>query len=868
MVEQQFSDSSVTEAHNQGRNQKRSTTFLYSATHNQALERATRHFYTRFKDERLAFLTHIHGLSTASERETYVSLMFSRLLLLYFLQKKCLLDNDADYLGSRLQTIRKQQGHDSYYHNFLLRLFHEGLGKSERTSEIQVLLGNVPYLGGDLFTVHEIERNHPDLFIPDQAFIGLFAFFDKYRWELHEHQLLHDNDVTPEVLGYVLEKYVNQAQMGAYYTGTDVTTYITRNTIIPCLFDSAVRRCPEACRSDAQLWRGLQENPERYIYGTMSSETYLPGETAHEYEERRASYMQLRARLQAGQVQSIDDLITWNLDINQFAQDVLHTITDTALLYAFYTGLQELTILDPTCGSGAFLFAALHVLEPLYTACLERMQELALTITCPQEFYDILRQIQAHPNRQYFIRKTIITRHLYGVDLMEEAITTCKLRLFLALVAWIEYPEDIEPLPIIDAHLRTGNALLGDVRHGSSVDDEVGTLDKADEWDAMNNGLYDGGPYIVKESYILRSHRPFHWDCEFADVLGQGGFSVIIGNPPYVEYNQKMFPYELHDFATLACANLYPCVVERSYQLLAQNGRSGMILPLAAFATRNMIPLLNGFLSWFPCSWLSFYHFRPSMLFSGHKAANIPTAIYLAKASGATKRFSTGLNKWQADYRGRLFTQLSYCPVTTPRDPENRHYYPKFGNALENSILDKVLSHACVNRYLADQSNDNTMFYRSAGGLYWKIFINYPWPYQTTSNKQCSFLAEYDRDVFVALFNSSLFWWYYTISFDTFNLKDYMLFGFRFSYPEDNRITSSLRMLCQQLMDNFRKHARHLKRGNTDSYTIYARKAKAIIDEIDRLLAKHYGFSTEELDFILNYDIKYRVGLIIKGELS
>jgi hypothetical protein len=356
------------------------------------------------------------------------------------------------------------------------------------------------------------------------------------------------------------------------------------------------------------------------------------------------------------------------------------------------------------------------------------------------------------------------------------------------------------------------------------------------------------------------SSIPFHWDREFADVLRQGGFSVIIGNPPYVEYNPKLFPYELHDFATLACANLYPCVVERSYQLLSHDGRSGMILPLAAFATRNMIPLLDGFLSWFPCSWLSFYHFRPSMLFSGHNAANTPTVIYLARASGATKRFSTGLNKWQSEHRDHLFTQLSYCQITTSRDPENRYYYPKFGQALENSILRKVLSHTCVNHYLSTTPNSNMMFYRSAGGLYWKIFINFPWPYQTTSNKQCSFLPEYDRDVFVALFNSSLFWWYYTVSFDTFNLKDYMLFGFRFSYPEDDLIIRSLQTLCQQLMDNFREHAKHLKRGNTGSYTIYARKAKAIIDEIDRALAKHYGFSEAELDFILNYDIKYRVG--------
>jgi hypothetical protein len=119
---------------------------------------------------------------------------------------------------------------------------------------------------------------------------------------------------------------------------------------------------------------------------------------------------------------------------------------------------------------------------------------------------------------------------------------------------------------------------------------------------------------------------------------------------------------------------------------------------------------------------------------------------------------------------------------------------------------------------------------------------------------------EYDRDLFVALLNSSLFWWYYTITFDTFNLKDYMLFGFRFSYPNEKKIIEQLKCLTSQLMDDFKRNAKDLRRGKTASYTVYAKQSKPIIDEIDKILAQHYGFTPEELDFILNYDLKYRLG--------
>ena len=240
--------------------------------------------------------------------------------------------------------------------------------------------------------------------------------------------------------------------------------------------------------------------------------------------------------------------------------------------------------------------------------------------------------------------------------------------------------------------------------------------------------------------------------------------------------------------------------------------------------------------------------------------ASIPTAILLARISGSEKKFSTSILKWATENRNLLFSTLKYCQVTVSPDPTNRHYYAKFGQTCENGIMEKVLRQRRVEDYLTRISAENRMFYRSAGGLYWKVFLDFPWPYETTSNKQCIFKQDYEPAVFVALFNSSLFWWYYNVTFDTFNLKDYMLFGFRFSYPEDRRVIDALQEQCARLMEDFRRNAKHLKRGETGSYTIYARKSKHILDDVDKILAQHYGLSNKELDFIVHYDIKYRMG--------
>ena len=58
-----------------------------------------------------------------------------------------------------------------------------------------------------------------------------------------------------------------------------------------------------------------------------------------------------------------------------------------------------------------------------------------------------------------------------------------------------------------------------------------------------------------------------------------------------------------------------------------------------------------------------------------------------------------------------------------------------------------------------------------------------------------------------------------------------------------------------------RRVANYKTTGRVEYDEFYPRHSKPIIDEIDRVLAKHYGFTEEELDFIINYDIKYRMGL-------
>ena len=178
-------------------------------------------------------------------------------------------------------------------------------------------------------------------------------------------------------------------------------------------------------------------------------------------------------KLGKGEATAINDLITLNLDIRQFAQDAIANCRSPELLAAFFETIRSVTVLDPTCGSGAFLFAALNILEPLYEACLDRMEGFLAAAEsktaaktngnggglpspagrgaggegrrptakakCFDQFRTVLQSVNNnHPNAKYFILKSIIINNLFGVDIMEEAVEICKLRLFLKLVAQVE----------------------------------------------------------------------------------------------------------------------------------------------------------------------------------------------------------------------------------------------------------------------------------------------------------------------------------------------------------------------------------------------------------------------------------------------
>jgi len=939
------------------------------------VERVTKRFYDRFKSEHDAFLRFIKGIPDENIQRWYASVMLNRLMFIYFIQKKGFLDGDANYLRNKLAQSQKR-GKDRFYTDFLSPLFFEGFAKkdSDRSATTLALLGKVPYLNGGIFQPHQIEALYgKSIRIADTAFDKLFDFFEQYQWHLDERPLRADNEINPDVLGYIFEKYVNQKQMGAYYTKEDITGYISQSTVIPFLFDVARRACKIAFEGHSSASRLLQVEPDRYIYepvrrgvidekGEVIPETVLPDfvqrgmaepaacmfdkrynlgeadlrdstgrkltlptETWREYVERRKRCLDLRQQLASGEVRNVSDLITHNLNIRQFAQDAIESCEDPNLLRAFWQAIEQVTVLDPTCGSGAFLFAALNVLEPLYEACLDRMEvfleELAQSghKHRPEKFSDFrkaLDRVAQHPNRRYFILKSVILNNLYGVDIMEEAVEICKLRLFLKLVAQIDRGEDIEPLPDIDFNIRSGNTLVGyatfdHVKQAVSskldFDNVMAKLEeKAQDVDRLF-GLFrqmqteygmeandfteakrelrnrlavledELNRYLASEYRVnpdnrpayakwLETHKPFHWFIEFYGIINAGGFDVVIGNPPYVEL-RDVSEYKPRGYLTEPAGNLYALMLERSLSLTSDVGDQGFIVPVSSVSTDRYLSLQQ-LLSKYSLRYSSFDD-RPSRLFDGLEHARL-TIHLIGCRTPSPDWHSTRYNKWGAVERPFLFQNLSYAEASSSLI---RSSMPKFSCPIETGIISKLGEQRRVLSNFYTSGSPHRIFYSRKVGYFLQALDFQPRVVDGSGQlkrpaefKELYFDSYEKARMVLCCLNASLFYWFLTVFSDCRHVNKREVDSFCLDLDKLTRgpLGDRLGILVTDLMSDLGRNSEGRQMSfSHDTLTvqhIFPKKSKAIIDEIDCVLAQHYGFTDEELDFIVNYDIKYRMG--------
>ena len=895
------------------------------------IEKTTKRFYDRYSFELACFADCIEGISTDDDRLRYASLTLNRLMFVYFLQAQGFLDNNLDYLRCQLQRFdhgRQGRTKIDFYRSFLLHLFHEGLGQSqaERTPELVNLLGDVPFLNGGLFDIHDLERDNPTISIAANAFKQVFDFFDNYQWIMEESPSRGENEITPVILGHIFEKYVNQKQMGAYYTDDDVTGFIARNTVIPAIFDATKEQCPQLFEEDSDVWKWLRENPDRYIFPSVGhgliwdvrsndgsyqieeqrelpkyieaglndmswqsewdkaapKDFALPTETWREAISRRQKCEEVKRAISLGHVREINEMITLNLNVEQFAEDVITRLHDAKFLRAFWQSINQVSILDPTCGSGAFLFAALKILESLYLACLEGMERCikvekvrrSTLSTDARYIEDILSQVATLPNGRYFVLKNIVLRNIYGVDIMPEAVEICKLRLFLRLIAQLDPADDVEPLPDIDFNIRTGNALVGfssvdelrDVvsltpegQHRAMFADELASLEHIESEADSAGAVFDQyrwNQIILNEDEIvghkddlnrrlanlneelnrllatnygiempddlsyspwLMVNQPFHWFIEFYGIMANGGFDVVIGNPPYVK--TRKVDYQIRIDGNHVFPDIYAYILLRAMKIRHRKGRCGFVVPLSVEFSRDFKDLRRSLIS-DESNWFASFDNIPASLFYGVQQR---CTIWLNDAKD-NALYTTRLFRWRSSYRANLLSTVYYAAVPDLVEP-CEFGIPRVSSEQESNLL-KLHVNAAANQqacaYVGPLTSERvSLNFSQTARNFVSTYIDSPpvldandlTPLGSVSSGETNLDSRERSLAGLAITSSDVFFWYWLVRGDGFHVTNWLITDFLaplYSFPSDELLRLRL---VGELLHEYRNTALVFKKN-------------------------------------------------------
>ena len=763
---------------------------------------------------------------TGAVYHDYVKKMMGRIVFLHFLQKKGWLNGNLAFLHDLFFFSPHQ---DDFLDQVLEPLFF-GIFNTEKGQREKLFASehwdksllkeweSMPYLNGGLFERDEIDKMAIKL--PASLFDNLFSFLASYNFTVDEN----DPDdaeigVDPEMLGKIFESLLedNKAK-GAFYTPKEIVRYKCKESLIAHL----ASKLPD-----------VSENVIRTFVET------------HEMQPELDPY-----------------------------RDTLGN------------ALRDVKICDPAIGSGAFPMGLLNELW--------RCREAIGT--------DLLR-LQ--------LKKEIIENNIYGVDIERGAIDIARLRFWLSIVV---DSDKAEPLPNFDYKFMQGNSLIESyggfdlsriagktvgspstatqlvlgldsdlsrknlqrlLRDYFSVTDHVkkATMRQAinDEVKRLILNSAGGTPeFILKLNALDPSANQefFLWHTWFKDIFDKGGFDIVIGNPPYgakTSEHDKQY-YKLRYF----CATSHPkqglkgstdtfaVFIELGHSILCRSGNLAFIVPMSVGSSDAMTALQSVIERSSSEIRVSSYSNRPKQIFD---AACVRTSIFMFRKSDRPLRhiYTTKLNRRTESITiENIIDNLQFVDSKDLKIPGR---YAKIGTQTESQVLmDLFQFNTKIKDYITETGKE--VYYRAAGGRYFNVVTNYP----TFSSAEKSFNCRF-ADVIGLILSSSYFYFYQQVYTDGLNLKRSEIEN----YPLPDLAKLSKKSL-KELSDLYSRYLTDIEKNatvrqssitsthNIDSFKEYKIvRSKAIISEIDDVVGHLYDLSESEIDFIKNYEIKFRM---------
>jgi len=365
------------------------------------------------------------------------------------------------------------------------------------------------------------------------------------------------------------------------------------------------------------------------------------------------------------------------------------------------------------------------------------------------------------------------------------------------------------------------------------------------------------------------------WRYEFPEVLDENGyfegFDAVIGNPPYgVKVNNLCVEYFKNHYESTktitkiqkGSTDTFVMFIEKAYNLVKKNGLVHFIVPISLTAADSMVALHNLLENNCETIKTSSYAVRPQPIFD-NAVVDVSMIEFKKTFTKCKHLYSTKMHRKSKNFDfNELLNNLKFIDVL---DIKSKGRIPKISFKIEKNILKKLFAIENKIKNEIVEKNGEKIYYRASGGRYFKVITNYSTG--SNSEKFLLFDKKYSNTI-AAIMSSNLFFWYYQIYSDNHSLKLSDLLGFPFPKNNlNNNLIKKIELVYKEYLIDIEKNANirnTTKYKNMDTFKEYKiGKSKHLIDKIDDLIGNAYGFDNEEIEFVKNYEIEFRLQLEI-----
>ena len=777
-------------------------------------------------------------------RELFALITMNRLFFISFLQDKKLISSKLLMnLYNKYQKEKSSILKITFYSGVIKRLFYEVFNteSKQRSDEVKGIeeYKNIPYLNGGLFRFNIEDEDMYD--IKDEGMDLILNFLDEYNIGLEA-----ESELKPEILGYIFEKTINylsghgnekQKEEGAYYTPDDVVNFIIEKTVINSIYKAMIATLKTQGWGDRDL----------RSYDSVESILSCPPK-------------------------------------------------NPKLIETIISSIYRIRVLDPACGSGHFLVAATNAITRIVTSLnltegktpdqyeIKRevisnnifgvdIDEIGVEITKLRLWLSVISEIDVKNINDFSSIGTLPNidfNIIYGNSLtgqfneqlsltLEDFNDVIDISEFNTITSITEEKRrSIEELinsnridKISEGYMRLLQIYRTESGNNAFIMHHDLLAIRKRVYQSIDSAFFS---YLVmhtdkKNKEIPKSKEelniPFHWKFDFYSIFNNGGFDVVIGNPPYIEsknskkqdistikFNPKLLKGTAGKdikpiYESQKCGNTFAYFIERSIKLMKKDGDFGFIVPISLVSTPRMSSIREFIQK--NSEKVEYFNFddRPGKLFSGTQHSR-STIVFTKKGEGTNTVITSKYHRWYTSDRPSLFNNLSSVTYKLRNKGE---IVPKIGTDVELSILSKLYSQS-KGKTLGDYKQDNgQILYYYDAPQYWihtsledLVPENEYYEYQNINGKtklikltkkeisshyKSIYFSPRNAIISSSIMNSSLFYWWFIITSDGRDLtyKNIADFPGNLDLVSDKQL-ELLSSLLDELMKDYQRKAK------------------------------------------------------------